>query len=150
MVGENRIKKGMPKKKGKGGKGHRRAKASRDDGKRALEFKEHGQEYAQITKMLGNGRVTAMCFDGTSRMCIIRGAMRKREWMGVGDIILVGLRDFQDSKADVIGKYTADEARNLKMLGELPANAKIGGGAGGDLGMFGDEEDDCAFDFEAI
>ena len=32
-----------------------------------------------------------------------------------GDIILVGLRDFQDDKADVILKYSADEARNLKV-----------------------------------
>ena len=39
--------------------------------------------------------------------------------------MLVGLRDFQDSKADVILKYTADEARQLKNIGELPDNARI-------------------------
>jgi hypothetical protein len=46
--------------------------------------------------------------------------MRKRVWINVGDIVLVGLRDFQDEKADVILKYMADEARNLKTDGELP------------------------------
>ena len=133
----------MPKTKGKGGKNKRRGKAIREDHKRQLVFKEHGQEYAQVVKMLGNGRVDAMCFDGKKRLCIIRGTMRKREWIGVGDIILIGLRDFQDSKADVIGKYTSDEARNLKMLGELPTTAKIGEISGFDV----DEEEDCAFEF---
>lgn len=41
-------------------------------------------------------------------------------WINQGDIILLSLRDFQDDKADVIQKYTTDEARNLKAYGELP------------------------------
>lgn len=40
-----------------------------------------------------------------------------------GDIILVGLREYQDEKADVILKYLADEARNLKQYGELPEHS---------------------------
>jgi hypothetical protein len=35
-------------------------------------------------------------------------------------IILISLRDFQDGKADVIMKYSSDEARQLKSYGELP------------------------------
>lgn len=30
-----------------------------------------------------------------------------------GDIVLIGLREFQPDKADVIGKYTAEEVRNV-------------------------------------
>lgn len=41
-------------------------------------FKEDGQEYAQVTKMLGNGRLEAMCFDGIKRLCHIRGKLRKK------------------------------------------------------------------------
>lgn len=33
-------------------------------------------------------------------------------WINQGDIVLLSLRDFQDDKADVIVKYTSDEARN--------------------------------------
>lgn len=77
-------------------------------------------EYAQVTKMLGNGRLEAMCFDGVKRLCHIRGKLRKKVWINQGDIILIGLRDYQDAKADVILKYTADEARNLKTYGEFP------------------------------
>ena len=39
--------------------------------------------------------------------------------------MLIGLRDFEPTKADVIHKYNSDEARSLQQLGELPANAKI-------------------------
>ena len=81
-------------------------------------------EYAQVTKMLGNGRLEAMCFDGTKRLCHIRGKLRKKVWINQGDIILIGLRDYQDAKADVILKYTADEARNLKTYGEFPETGK--------------------------
>ena len=70
--------------------------------------------------MLGQGRLEAYCFDGETRLCHIRGKMRKKVWVTAGDIILIGLRDFQDDKADVIHKYNADEARNLKSCGELP------------------------------
>ena len=38
---------------------------------------------------------------------------------------MVGLRDYQDSKADVILKYTSDEARNLKTYGEFPESVRI-------------------------
>lgn len=115
----------MPKNKGKGGKNRRRGKNENETEKRELVFKEDGQEYAQVLKMLGNGRLDAMCFDGTKRLCHIRGKLRKKVWINTGDIILLGLRDYQDNKADVILKYTPDEARNLKTYGELPDNVKI-------------------------
>lgn len=65
-----------------------------------------------------------MCFDGVKRLCHIRGKLRKKVWINQGDIILIGLRDYQDAKADVILKYTADEARNLKTYGEFPETGK--------------------------
>merc|ERR1711959_288786 len=110
--------------KGKGGKNRRRGKNEGEE-KRELIFKEDGQEYAQVIRMLGNGRLDAQCIDGVKRLCHIRGKMRKKVWVSTGDIILVGLRDFQDEKADVILKYNADEARSLKAYGELPDNIRV-------------------------
>ena len=106
----------MPKAKGKGGKNRRRGKNDSED-KRELIFKEDGQEYAQVLRMLGNGRLEAQCIDGVKRLCHIRGKMRKKVWVNTSDIVLLGLRDFQDEKADVILKYTAEEARSLKAYG---------------------------------
>ena len=82
-------------------------------------------EYAQVIKMLGNGRLEALCFDGEKRLAHIRGKLRKKVWINQGDIILLSLRDYQDEKGDVILKYSADEARSLKAYGELPESAKI-------------------------
>ena len=73
-------------------------------------------------------------------------------WINQGDIILLSLRDFQDNKADVLYKYTPDEARALKAQKEIPEGAKINefdaggpGGAGAD-----DGEDLVQFENEDI
>jgi len=135
----------MPKNKGKGGKNRRRGKNDNDEEKRELIVKEEGQEYAQVLRMLGNGRLEGYCFDGKNRLCHIRGKMRKKSWVSTGDIILIGLREFQDEKADIILKYSADEARRLKANGELPDNTQIN-----TSDKIGEEEDDMPFDFEEI
>jgi translation initiation factor 1A len=140
----------MPKNKGKGGKNRRRGKNENENEKRELVFKEDGQEYAQVTKMLGNGRLEATCFDGSKRLCHIRGKLRKKVWINGGDIILVGLRDYQDGKADVILKYTPDEARNLKAYGELPESAKINEVDAGEEGDDNITFDDCEVDDDDI
>lgn len=127
----------MPKNKGKGGKNRRRGKNENEGMKRELVFKEDGQEYAQVIKMLGSGRIEAMCFDGQKRLCKIRGKLRKKVWINVTDIVLVGLRDYQDGKADVILKYSSDEARNLKSYGEFPDSVKIN-----ETVQFGDVDND--------
>ncbi len=95
--------------------------------------------------MLGNGRLDAQCFDGTKRLCHIRGKMRKKVWVNQGDIVLISLRDFQDGKADVILKYSSEESRRLKAQGELPDTAKIN-----ETDAMGSDDDDVPFDFEEI
>ena len=136
----------MPKNKGKGGKNRRRGKNEGDE-KRELVFKEDGQEYAQVLRMLGNGRLEAQCIDGVKRLCHIRGKMRKKVLVCTGDIILLGLRDFQDEKADVILKYLADEARSLKAYGELPDSIRVN-----ETDTFEEERDenDDFFDFDDV
>ena len=104
----------------------------------------YSTEYAQVLKMLGNGRLEALCFDGSKRLAHIRGKLRKKVWINQGDIILLSLRDYQDEKGDVILKYSADEARSLKAYGELPESAKIN-----ETDTYGQEGDgDCNFEFD--
>jgi translation initiation factor 1A len=69
--------------------------------------------------------------------------MHRKVWIDAGDIILVGLRDYQDHKADIILKYWTYEARLLKAYGELPANTRINVGIAGGF----DEEDDGDDDY---
>lgn len=98
-----------------------------------------------MIKMLGNGRIEAMCFDGEKRLGHIRGKMRKKVWINQGDIVLLSLRDFQDNKADVIQKYSSDEARKLKQYGELPETAKIN-----ETDVYGGEDGDDMVDFGEV
>jgi len=85
-----------------------KTKKTEAEEKRELIFKEDGQEYAQVLRMLGNNRLEAQCIDGIKRLCHIRGKMRKKVWVNQGDIVLIGLREFQDGKGDVILKVSGD------------------------------------------
>ncbi|KAG2375284.1 hypothetical protein C9374_009907 [Naegleria lovaniensis] len=135
----------MPtKSKSKGGKRKKDLNKGGAGTKRDLQLKEEGQEYGTVVKMLGNGRLECYCFDGKTRLCTIRGTMRRKIWINQGDTILVGLRDYQDDKADVIHKYLPDEARELKKLGEIPKDAKINENTEEQIGIefVGDEQGD--------
>ncbi len=134
----------MPKNKGKGGKNRRRGKNESEE-KREIQLKEDGQEYAQITKNCGNCYFEAYCMDGVTRFCHVRGKMRKKNWINISDIVLIGLRDFQDGKADIIFRYTADESRKLKTMGELPNNTNIN-----EFVSESADTEECNFDFEEI
>ena len=114
----------MVKNKGKGGKNRKKGKGSVMVNRELLK-KEEGQEYGQVIKLAGNCRMEILCFDGTHRLGHIRGKIQKRMWMGKDDLVLVGLRDFQDKKCDVIYRYNLQEAQTLKRIGELPAKFNI-------------------------
>ncbi len=64
---------------------------------------------------------------------------------------MVGLREYQPDKCDVIHKYTTDEARSLQAYGELPSTARINQTA---IDMAMDdgegEDDDVGFDFDEV
>ena len=129
----------MPRARGKGGKNRKKTKAQQDKERRELQFKSDGQEYGQVLRLLGSGRVEVQCIDGKKRTCTIRGSMRNRVWIHAGDIILIGLRDFgDDGKADVMLKYYEEEARELQELGELPESIRIAEGGF----QYSDEEED--------
>ena len=117
----------MPKNK-TGGKKSKKGKNSAITVARELIFKDSDQDYALVQKMLGGGRLDAQIQSnvpldsGKVVQCHIRGKLTKKDWISVGDLILISVRTFQDGKGDVIHKYTPDEWRKLKQLGELPDN----------------------------
>ena len=85
---------------------------------REYPLREDGQVYARVTKMLGSNRLLATCTYGSERVCTIRGSMRKREWIRVGDTVLLALREFADEKADVVFRFNDTEVQRLRTLGE--------------------------------
>tara|TARA_B110000858_G_C17582664_1_gene371922 strand:+ start:163 stop:534 length:372 start_codon:yes stop_codon:yes gene_type:complete len=84
-----------------------------------LVYKDDGQEYARILRLLGGPNLEILCEDGIKRMGVIRGSMRNKVWVTTGDYLLVSLREFQDEKCDVLLKYTQENVRALKTYGEI-------------------------------
>lgn len=98
-----------------GRRGDRRAK-------REMPVAGDAQQYARVLAMLGNNRVRARLEDASERVCKIRGSMRRRQWVHVGDVVLVALRDeLAGDTADVVWCYQAAEVQRLRRLGE-PVN----------------------------
>ena len=131
----------MPRRKSKGTK----RKTNREPTRRNLELKDDGQEYAQVQMMLGNGRCRVYCFDGVERLAHIRGALRHKVWIRLSDFVLVGLRDYQQDKCDIILRYSTEEVRTLKSMGELPENTTLTSEP-----TTKEEEETCNFDFDDI
>ena len=113
----------MPNKKG--GKKHKRNKKQDDTFEKTLRLKEEGQEYAQVIKCLGNCRFNVLCFDGKERMATMCGTMRKRRFINQDNIVLVSLRDWQDSKCDIIDNYDENLVRKMKDKGLVPDSIKL-------------------------
>lgn len=116
----------MPKNKGKGGKKFKKFKKGNANQRQDFVFKQshehYGQQYAKVKKMLGHGRLNAVCEDGVTRLCSISGKLKKRKTNGFivsGDIILICVRPFNNKLADVIHKYSKNEVQFI-LEGNVP------------------------------
>ena len=79
-------------------------------------FDENNEEYAIVTKLLGNCRVNLFTNSGNECMGIIRGSLRKfskRILIEKGDIVVVSIRHYQDSEVDSVHKYNREQIQSL-------------------------------------
>ena len=76
--------------------------------------------FAIADQILGGRRVRAVCEDGDSRLARIPGKMRRRQWVREGDLVVIQPWDFQDSKANVVMRYTKTQSLYLSRKGVLP------------------------------
>lgn len=92
----------------KGGKKYKSSKHSTDEKVDYHEINEaDGQMVGRVLRALGNRRMLIFCNDKVQRICLIRNAI-KRVRIGVGDIVLISIRDFSetsDNKGDILAKY---------------------------------------------
>lgn len=71
-------------------------------------------------KLLGFDRIMVKCQDGHERLCRIRGKMKRRVWIRLGDIVLVSPWDFQsDVRGDICGRYRKNQTAWLRSKGYL-------------------------------
>jgi len=105
-------------------------------------FKTEGQEYAYVIDSFSNKNCRVMCFDKKQRDAIVRGKIEGRVKPKRGDILLVSLRSFQDSKCDVLLKYDLEDINFLINNSAITRSfAQSGGGATESTGIvFGESK----------
>ena len=71
-------------------------------------------------KMLGYDRIMVKCQDGFTRLCRIRGKMRRKVWIRINDVVLVSPWDFQtDTRGDILFRYKSNQIEWLRSNGYL-------------------------------
>ncbi|WP_128567000.1 translation initiation factor eIF-1A [Methanocella paludicola] len=81
--------------------------------------KKEREVLGTVISMLGASRVVVRCIDGVTRMCRIRGKMKKRVWVREGDVVIVVPWEIQDEKGDVVWRYTGPQVSWLERKGFL-------------------------------
>ena len=109
---------------------------------------DEGEVYAQVVKIFGGTLFSALCMDGTTRNCVIRGKFRsKRDCMITpGSWIMVGLREYISSKkdsietCDLLEVYSDTDKEKLKMH-QPSLNWRIFATAAGAIGKYGSTQE---------
>jgi translation initiation factor 1A len=113
----------MPKNKIGGNKAKKNKNFIKES--KELFFKEDGELYGIITKVFGNSRMEVFCDDLETRICTIKGSMKKRVWMKHLDYVLISLREFSNNQVgDIIHKYDKHEVIKLYNYKELSDEMK--------------------------
>ena len=82
---------------------------------------EQGEILGRVVKLTGGDQVIVHCVDGETRMCRIRGKLKRRMWIRERDIVLVSPWDFDNRKADIPWRYIRAHADWLDANGYLKA-----------------------------
>jgi translation initiation factor 1A len=83
-------------------------------------IKTEGQEYAVIIDVRTAKEMHLLCYDKKQRLGIVRGRLfYKRVKFAKGNVVLISLRGFEDSKCDILHKYDDDDIRELIRMGEI-------------------------------
>lgn len=113
---------------------------------RAMEYADpNGQVYGVIERAMGMCRFSIACVDGVKRTGCIRGSIKKKTKVAAGDVVIVSLREFEDSKCDIIHKYDDKAISQLRREGLIPNDVKV-------VSSHDDAEDDggVEFDFNSL
>ncbi len=99
-----------------GGKNYKKSKHSTGDSVARLEEAGEDELYGRIIKNLGNLNMNVYCNDNKIRICKVRGSMRKRVWINIGDLVIISLRNLE---SDTDKKAMTDAERKLIDRGDI-------------------------------
>jgi len=146
-----------------GGKKHKKAK-NYVKVEKLVESDNEFQFYAKVNKKLGGGRYNVDVFipekkgmvknDGVfqekivrheevrqDQLAIVRGSIRKRARIDVGNLVLVSLREFEIKKVDILHAYKNDDVNTLRRQNKLPQSKIFDNDEETDVNFAMDEEE---------
>ena len=74
-----------------------------------------------IGERLGGNRMSVEGTDKITRNCRVPGRLRRKLWLRPGDVVIVEPWEFDNSKGDVVFKYTPTQIQWLRNKGFLKA-----------------------------
>ena len=82
----------------------------------------HGKEViGTIGERLGGNRMSVECADKITRNCRVPGRLKRKLWLRPVDVVIVEPWEFDNSKGDVVFKYTPTQIQWLRNKGYLKA-----------------------------
>ena len=107
-----------------------------------------GAVYGQVFKVLGDCNFNVRCFiennETKELLCHLRKSAKKKGRVEMDSFVLVGLRDFQDNKGDILHTYHVDQAKLLVREGHVPKPKTS------DINKEEEDEEDIGVDFDDI
>lgn len=112
----------------KGGKNYKKSKHVSAGVKPTMIDRQPDQMYGRVIRNLGHCRLLVFCNDNRVRQCHIRGAMRKKTWLTLGDMVLISRREFEKKpeagstdleNGDIVAKYDHDLLSTLRKLPDI-------------------------------
>lgn len=104
----------------KGGKKHKKNGKKNFVESKLILKSEDNMRYGKVTQVLGNCRFNLILEDGSEKLGILAGRLRKRSWVNNNSIILSSIRDYQDNKCDIIHVYSDNDISSLKKIDNFP------------------------------
>ena len=88
-----------------------------------------GQLLGIVTQMLGYDRLLVKCGDGHERVCRIRGKMKRRVWIKVGDVVLLPGHGYCGDGEFLPGAYLVETIEHfytrVEYKGSRPQEARL-------------------------
>ncbi|MGB9635176.1 MAG: translation initiation factor eIF-1A [Candidatus Micrarchaeia archaeon] len=81
-----------------------------------------GEILAVVTALLGGSRMRVSCIDGKERIVRVPGKLKRRAWIKMNDVVLIIPWEIDNSKGDIVWKYTPIQVEWLKNKGVIPRN----------------------------
>ncbi|GAB4329756.1 MAG: hypothetical protein Kow0069_37300 [Promethearchaeota archaeon] len=108
---------------------NRKRKNAGQPRKLRLPKKNEGEILGRVIEILGNDHMRVLCEDGKVRLGRIRGKIKKRMWIRLGEVVVVVPWDPRDEvdgqgRCEIIWRYRKTQEHQLVRKGVLPESLR--------------------------